>query len=254
MDKTDMHMARHYKLFSALTLVLVLAPANAETFRHAAHHFDFSMPGGWTRWPAATLYSANQFARQRASGHQIEFLAGFQPKGNLLGTYPYMLIQVQGHSNSSCSYEEIESGLTQATRSAARELKGALADVTRNINIGDAVLDRKNNRVIIRYELDAPNVGKVEGITMANIGKDSIVSLHYYDRTNNYDESVKTFLLIANTFEFEKEYEFKVVPASSLMAGIDLTTLSVGVATSCATAFLGVLWMARGKSKSSDWN
>ncbi len=246
-------MARHPQLCAALTLAVVVAPAHAETFRDAAYHFEFSMPGGWIRWPAATLNAANQFARQRAPGHAIEFSAGFQPRGNLLGTYPYMLVQVQKHASAGSSYEEIERGLTQATRSAAREARGALADIARGIELGEAALDRKNNRVVIRYQLDGPTVGKVEGITLANIGKDSIVSLHYYDRARGYDESVKTFFLIANTFEFEKEYEFKAVPASPLLAGLDQTSILVGLATACATAVLGVLWMARAQGKSSDW-
>src|SRR5262245_44264500 len=118
----EVHMART-RLLSILTVLLVIAPANAETYRDSLYHFDFAMPGGWTRWPAATLNSANQFARKRAPGHSIEYLAGFQPTGNLLGTYPYMLIQVQKHKSANSSYEEIERGLTQATRSATRELK-----------------------------------------------------------------------------------------------------------------------------------
>src|SRR5262245_47486357 len=118
----EVHMART-RLLSILTVILVIAPANAETYRDSLYHFDFARPGVWTHWPATSLNSANQFARKRAPGPSIAYLAVSQPTDNLLGTYPYMLIQVQKHKSANSSYEEIERGLTQATRSSTRELQ-----------------------------------------------------------------------------------------------------------------------------------
>lgn len=249
-------MIRTRMVSTALVFLALASQGSAGTYEDKANHFDFALPADWIPWPRETLQMANNFARSRAGAHQIEFKAGYQPRSRMVGSYPYILVQVTPHSNGNTSYDAIEASLAKASKTAAQEVKGALSDIAKDITVGSAALDRVNNRVLMRYQLTAPNIGKVEGITLAMIGKESVVSLHYYDRAKDFDESVKTFFIIANSFEFEKEYRFSPRSSPSLFAGISMGqgTMIMGLVGVCALMAGGVLWQARGgKNRHSAW-
>lgn len=225
----------------------------AGTYQDPANHYDFALFDNWIRWPNETLEMANQFARSRSLGHNIQFAAGFQRKGQPLGTYPYMLLQIQQHSNVNSSYEEIERGIAAASGKATRQLKGVLSDITKDVSIDSAVLDRANNRVVIRYQLTVPNAGKIEGISLANIGKQAIVTLHYYDHASKFSESVKSFLILGNSFEFEKDYRFKAVPPNAFQGDSFQLTMIVGLVVFSVLALGGVLLQARTTKRDATW-
>lgn len=249
-------MIRTRMVTTGLVFLGLVGPAIAGIHEDKANHFDFALPADWIPWPSETLQMANSFARSRALGKDIQFKAGFQPLRNMVGSYPYILVQVIKNPNGNSSYDAIEASLAKVSKTAAQEVKGALADIAKDISIGSAALDRVNNRVVMRYELTAPNVGKVEGITLAMIGKESVVSLHYYDRANQFDESVKTFFIIANSFEFEKEYRFSPRSSPSLFPGLNMGqgTMIMGLVGLCTLMAGGVLWQARGsKNRHTAW-
>jgi hypothetical protein len=232
----------HMSQAVAVTMALLLAavPASAETYRDPANHFEFEVPGGWFTWSRESLANANRFARGVANDSNLGYSAGFQPRGRPIGTYPHLLVQVVEQSSKDVSYEDIESIISRQTWSTVRQVKGSLPDILKNVSVGSVALDREHNRVVMRMQLSNASLGTIDGLTLSMIGRDAIVSLHYYDHAKSFDQSVNNFFTYANTFEFDKGYRYKPRPSSTL-SGAQQGALVGGITGACLAAAAAIV-------------
>jgi hypothetical protein len=86
--------------------------------------------------------------------------------------------------------------------------------------------------------MDVGGVGKVQGLSVAHLGKEAVVSVHCYAKEQSYATYLPLFQDLNNTFSFEDGYEF--VPAKkSKSAGLLLPVVVFGCVS--APLIVGVL-------------
>jgi hypothetical protein len=200
------------KSVTVVSLVLLICPLSshhgqAETFRDKDHHFSVDLPPGWTVMSDSELSRINNFAGSRMLG-QISYVQGFRRRGSAPGTFPYALVQFQkGAVNAS--YEEIESSIARDLPGAVKKAEGSLSDLAKNISVGNAVLDRSSNRIIIRMKMDLQGIGSAQAMSVGHISSEGIVFIHSYAKDDNFSSYLKSFTEMNDSLEYEKGYTFK---------------------------------------------
>jgi hypothetical protein len=176
----------------------------AETFSDKDHHFSVDLPPGWTVMSDSELSRINSFAGSRMLG-QISYVQGFRRRGSAPGTFPYALVQFQAGAMNA-SYEEIESSIARDLPGAVKKAEGSFSDLTKNVSLGNAVLDRSNNRIIIRMKMDLPGIGAAQVMSVGHISSEGIVFVHSYAKDDNFSSYLKTFTDMNDSFEYDKGY------------------------------------------------
>jgi hypothetical protein len=190
---------------------------------------------------------ANRFASSRTSGYPVRYSAGFMPRGARVGSYPYILVQPHDGQSLGNSYEEIERKLAAESKLAVREAHRSSTDVARDLSVGTLAVDRARNRVVMRFQLTGPDGRKIDGMSLCMLGKNNVVTLHFYDHAERFPQSVETFLLSAHTFSFDPGHRFvPEVPARTHSPVIVAAACgaAVGAVIGLALAALSLAWQA----------
>jgi hypothetical protein len=203
-----------------LALLACLVSGNAiqaETYVDKAHHFEIDLPKGWGPMSESELSAINGFANMRLGG-AVTYLQGFRRKGTALGAFPYALVQFK-EGSMNATYEEIENSITRDLPGAVKKAEGSLSDLTSNISVGSAVLDRLHDRIVIRMKLDVATIGTAQCLSVGHIGSEGIVFVHCYAQDKSFANCLRTFNDLNDGFEYDEGYNFKPGQGGSVLDG-----------------------------------
>jgi hypothetical protein len=193
----------------AIGCLLFAASANcAESYHDSYLHFSLQLPDGWTTMSPDALARINETVRRRMPRARVSYDAGFQPKGEAPGSYPYIVVQWHSQKTAGRSLEDIESDLSRGFARAAKRVEGRARDVAKNFTVGDIAVDPSKNRIIMRVEMDVSGVGKVQGLSVGTIGAEGIVYLHCYARESDFERDLPAFDSIADSFQYDPGFAF----------------------------------------------
>ncbi len=217
------HRSRLAWLLVVGAVLAVSRPAAADEYRNDSRHCAFEYPDTWCPITKDALAKMNALANQRPSGPKVQYVTGFQRRGQPPLSPPYILVQPVPTPKDSASYEEIEKSLAREFKT---ELKKVMSDanhplsaVLKDVSTGTPVLDRATNRIILRIDANVPGVGKMQGLSVGFIGSQDIVFLHCYALDSEFDKYLPVFQGLFDTFKFDNGYEFKPGPGSSSILG-----------------------------------
>jgi hypothetical protein len=216
-----------------------------ETYRDTEHHFSFDIPQRWGKMSRTELDKIDEVLRQRGLT-QVRYETGFRPLGSALGSYPYILLQVQSLKTAGVSYAEIQRTLNLGLDGPMKTVQGAFSDIVRGAPTGTAVLDRDRDRIIIRLQMDVGYLGKIDGVSVSHLGSDAVVSLHSYATQSTFASNLPVFTDMDTSFEFDDGYRF--VPTKDInITGSLLPILTfMGVAVPLGAVFLALgAWKRR---------
>lgn len=206
-----------------LSVALLTKPAMADTYSDPALHYSLELPANWVAMRADDIQTINAIVRQRGLGQSIQYTTGFRPKGSAAGSYPYILLETRPQKTGGDSYEQIEQALTKDLPGGVKQVGGAWADAIKNTSVGGAVMDRASNRMVIRLTTEVEKVGKVQAMSVYQLGSEGIVVLHCYALDQDFVKRLPEFEKINDALHFDEGYTFK--PAAGAMRSILTTTL-----------------------------
>jgi hypothetical protein len=189
----------------------------AETYRDKTHHFEIDLPAGWVPMSDSELSAINGFANMRLGG-AVSYVQGFRRKGTQPGTFPYALVQFK-EGSINASYDEIESSFARELPGAVKKVEGSLSDLTKNISVGNAVLDRLHDRIVIRMQMDLPGIGTAQCLSVGHIGSEGIIFVHCYAKDNAFASSLRSFNDLNDGFEYDQGYTFKPSQGGGALGG-----------------------------------
>lgn len=198
--KTPLRIA----LVLGLVLIAAATTVRAEEFRHETFHFGFTLPPGWTRMSVEDLGEINKFAKGRLG---TDYQAGFRPVGKGPGTTPYILMQIQTADMSRVTYAEIEKEFGAGVQEGFKDAAQKLSDIASDVRTGQVIVDRKNQRIIMRYNMKVADQN-MDGISFGTIGTPGVVFIHCYDLSGNFAAMLPTFTAAANSARFDPGYVF----------------------------------------------
>jgi hypothetical protein len=214
------------------------------TYRDASSHFTFVIPDGWCEMPDAELDQMHAFMKNRLGDLPVHYVGGIRQRFARAWSYPYVLIQVQPIPSKPLSYDDLESELASALPGALKQVTGALGDLAQNTSIGSAVVNREDNVLVIRMEMDVAGMGKVQGLSIGHLGANAIVSLHCYGLDRDFNRNLHAFTEMNKSFHFDQGHDFKPAPPTSFNAAAASGLAGAGV----VIAFAGGLFFVRRRS------
>lgn len=240
----------------------VAHPAFAGEYRDTAGKFKLQLPDAWAEIPAGAIDTVNANLQQRMPGSTVRYQTGFQIKNRPTLSYPYILVQPQSFPTGmkTPTLDQIEAELAKETKGAIKQVEGALADVAKNMAVGEIVMDRATSRFVMRTELDVTGIGKVKGFSTGHVGTRGIILVHCYARAPEFDRYFPTFQAINASFQYEPGQEFKPqvssvaspapqVKATSMIgwvAGLMVGFVCIGFVVAAA-AVGGVIWLVKSR-------
>jgi hypothetical protein len=201
---------------ASMFFFVAAAEARAETYSDPIRHYTVELPAGWQVMPADELNQVNAAVREMSLPLTVVFDAGFRPAGRPVGSYPYVLVQMNRTPTTGATYEDIESAFSQQAKGAVQKVEGKLTDWAKDIAVGSIALDRTRNRVVFPVEMELANVGKIRGLCVGHIGSHGIVSLNAYDHESEFERSVPIFQQLNESFRYDGGYEFHPASGSAL--------------------------------------
>jgi hypothetical protein len=244
-------------LLLAVGFALALGPAaSADEYKNVSRHFTFQFPNSWTPIIKDVMSKANTMANQAAPGMNINYVAGFQRVGQPPMSYPYVLVQPVSVPFNTSSYEDIEKALAKEFKTEVKEAvqnaKDAFPGLIQSASLGTPVLDKANNRVIVRLEMTGPpGIGKIKGLSIGQLGSQEIVFLHCYAKDAEFDKYLPVFQSMADSFKFDPGYEFKPGQSSpSFLGNVGNGAVRGAVIGGIIGALVGVpLWYLQKRKK-----
>lgn len=177
-------------------------------YRNDALHFSLTPATGWQSMSKTEFAAIEQFLRQSGMAGRIHYEGGLRPAGSRMGSYPYALLQFTPLDTRKTTYAEIQRAIGQDFSAPLQEIKGAIGDLGKNIAIGKPVLDRDNNRILLRMEMDVPMVGKVQALSVCHLGSEGIAAIHCYAFERDFERLLPSFTYMNDTFAFDDGFEF----------------------------------------------
>ena len=217
------------------------------------------MPRGWVRIPDDAVRQMTEalIDKQKTS---ITYDAGFQPGASARWFQcPYVLVQAFPYSELGLRRQIKEREFGQVIKALTgmdlgkvldRGLKDEVRDVVSGAQVGTVDLDRVNHRFTWAPRLHVAGVGEVRGDVTGYFGRDSLVHVMFYDRSENWPLSVDIRSQIRESFRFDPEHVYdKAAGASGWLSGSKLLrdALVGGVVGVIVASILGVLRSLRAK-------
>lgn len=183
----------------------------AEEYRDAALHFSLTLPNGWERMDEAQLKDLN--TDESDPGKPGEFIAGFTPVETSQFPGAQVLLSVEKLPMQGLTYDDV---VAQLKRTLANRLTFVVEDENappKTPSVGEARLDRKRNRVVLRTPPEVSEFGKLHNYTVVALGSKGMVAVRCYDLNDEFPKAFDDFRAIADSFHFDAGFEFK--PASA---------------------------------------
>ena len=97
-----------------------------------------------------------------------------------------------------------------------KEVQGRLGDLVKDLKIGQPVLNRESNCVILRTHITVPGFGDVKGFSIGHLGKYNTVFVHGYAKAADFDACLPIFRRTNDWFSFDRGYDFKPGSGASM--------------------------------------
>lgn len=227
------------------SVLAVSASARGEEFREKDRRFSLQLPPGWGTIPKDALERANALANRASVGVTIHYVAGFQVLGQPPMNYPYVLVQPLPMPREANSYEDIEKALAkefnaEVKQAVVKNTEQTFRGLVDNLAIGSPVLDRAKNRVVLRLEMNAPGLGKIQGLSIGSLGSKEIVFLHCYAVADEFKQHLPTFEALADSFTFDTGYAFTPGQGTTVLGNVTGGAVRGGLIGGVIGALVGV--------------
>lgn len=184
----------------------VVRAAAAGSYADAKHHYSIDLPASWQEMSLAEMSQINRAAGSLGLGAQIKYEAGFRRKNSRPGTYPYILVATK--AGKLGSFEEVEQALEKELPRSVKKAENALGNLASDVSINGATVDRLNNRIVFRSQLDVMGIGTIQGLSIGHIGSEGVVFVHSYSTAKEFTAWLPTFERINDSFAFDEGFAF----------------------------------------------
>jgi hypothetical protein len=225
-----------------------VSPAAAETFRSVPHGYVLELPAGWVQVP---LDVVNRRSQELGAAEDKEMEAVFQPAeggGDL--SYPCVHLKVKRYADPPVSRQPsdeelpaIIAGLRQLDVSTEipKVVSPQIREKLRAIRLLEVTLDPQRRRYSMVLELDRDDVGTVRGFVDGYFGREALVKVLYWVRTDQADQAAGTLASLRDSFRFDDDKAFLPGQTSEADAGDwQHTAMRLGIAAAALLAILGI--------------
>lgn len=189
-------------------LLPIIASAESLSYTNRQNHYFFTLPSGWKEIPKSTIDDFFRQLANEAGGTFINYAAGFQLEdAQNYFQYPYVLIQE--HKINTPSFSQIikEFESNKFSESVDKEVD-KYSEFMANATFQDPFFDEERKLIFMNLEMDVVNIGKVKGLIVMFLGKESIIQLNFYSVKSEYSKNLLTFNQIINSFSYEQGYQY----------------------------------------------
>ncbi len=145
-------------------------------------------------------------ALSQTSAENPNFEAGFQKTADYYISYPYLFIKSYPADRGSISKIAKSFSASDFEKAAERLETTALI---RNFKSGNPVVDSNRKMVMIGTNLEVANVGPVRSLTVISPGRESVVEFYFYTRLDEYEDDLRVFDQILDSFRFDAGFEYR---------------------------------------------
>ncbi|WEK56079.1 MAG: hypothetical protein P0Y55_08535 [Candidatus Cohnella colombiensis] len=208
------NLALSKKIIVFICVLFICTPlsisADSLSYSSSRDHFSISLPDGWIQMPQSVIDEAMQFMKQQATDPMKipQYFAGFQREAETYFQYPYILMQRLDNSDG-VSIEEVKKTFRQYGDDTLKKLDENL-DIIKNATLDDSpFIYQEKNAVLFNMITDVQGIGKVKSLSAMMLGKNGIISLHFYSLENEYLNDLPYFSSILDSFNYEDGYEYQ---------------------------------------------
>ena len=195
-------------------LLFAARPASAaDYYREKIYGLSVEIPDHWHSVAPEVVTQINSTIA-RFLNAKISYLTCLVPAGHTSAELPRILIQFQPWDGGIPTYEAIEDTLKNDVRQAIGKIKKDSSIPLRSLEVGDASLDRKSNRIMMRMQSSVPGDGLVQGLSIGILGKQGVVFLHCYAKDEKFRRTAPLFEYFADTFKWEAGKEYNPAEAT----------------------------------------
>lgn len=199
-----------------VTAFLLIGPVGtvfAQTpYSDSVDHYSFTLPSGWEEIPKSVIDQYIDEVVRQTQGQRIEYAAGFQLTEKDYFQYPYIL--VQEHDVNTPSYSQIERAFSNSDiQSSVQQKTDEYSELLTNATLEKPFVDKERNIIFMTLQLDAANVGKVNGLMAMFLGKQGITQLNFYAISSEYSRWLPVFNSMIDSFQYETAYTYDPVKA-----------------------------------------
>jgi len=210
----------------------IAAPAKV-AFRYADSPWSLALPAVWVQATDAQLAAMNDAAKAAIADRPPTYVAAFVMAA---GEGPYALVQIHAGMPATASYDDVRVAfnLKQIAGAVQKAIPTSLGEFT----LGQAVLDEGRNRIVTPFEI-GPADGRLRAMTVAYLGKDSMVSMHCYSPVAGYEDALPAMQSLADGFAFDAGAGF--VAGAGMRKGFNYAELVIGAAVGISVAVIVAL-------------
>ncbi len=167
--------------------------------------FSISVPEKWVEIPAAALDERTNEVRAMSGGRfKDRYNAGFQQDTAKWFSPPYIMAMVIERGKLPPSeimkFESMYDGITKEVKDAT------------GINIQffeKPLFDAKRNSIWMKAKMFNADYGFITSISAGFLTQKGIIFIYYFDKSSRFDESVRLFYTIADTFKLSPELVYQ---------------------------------------------
>lgn len=191
-------------------------------YRNDNHKFRIKFPVNWEEIPKNTIDEFKNLATKEGSKINVDYIAGFQLSNSEYFQYPYMLIQkINTEKIPSSQLESLwksfyDEDFQEVTQDQLSNIKPELLN-DNNTKITTPLIDKERNMIFLNIEMNVANIGKIKGLMVSCLGKDSIIQLLFYSTEEEYSDQLPIFNSIIDSFAYEDGFSY--VPNSNTEEG-----------------------------------
>jgi hypothetical protein len=177
-------------------------------YHDSVRHFSLVVPDEWKPMDPQGLTLVNRLVQELRPGTSIRYQSGFQLRDRAPASYPYVLVRVELAATRGASYDDVEKSIGRALKIESQRAEDNLPWLIRNLSVGEAVLDRTRDRVVLHMQMEVVGFGKVHCLSTAMLGSDEVVFLLGYAREAEFEKYRPAFEALADSFRYDPGHAF----------------------------------------------
>ena len=121
--------------------------------------------------------------------------------------YPYLLLQ--WHSgDTSGAYRKLEEKMSEGMREAKRKLRGQASELLKDIEMGEPVVDREQNRILVQMESEVALVGTIRALLVMRLGARGVAQQNFYAEADDFETYLPQFMQMADSLQFAEGHRY----------------------------------------------
>ncbi len=202
------------KKLNLLLLVFILISLNGtsqEVYLSPDGIYSFIIPSEWEKIPKKIIDDQTELSNERF-GLNIEYETGFCPKSTeFYFDYPYLLIQIlEMEGLYRTPFKEIVKKMSkESTNPLQKEIVNNIEEILKIQNTPNGYIDESRHIIFDLMTLDVEGIGEVIVISGVFIGKNQMVNVNCYTRSENFDTDLISFVETLESFKYFEGSEYK---------------------------------------------